>query len=658
MVELKMLFSPVKIGNMELKNRCVMPAMGINYADPDGSITEREIAFYTTRAKGGFGMIIAENTCVHLWGRGIPLESGLWDDRHIPSWEKLAKAVHTYGTKLVPQLHFAGNKTMPQITPGAEVMGPSPISYAPARGLPAGIETAIAREMTEEDIEHVVEAFGEAARRARDAGCDGVEIHGAHGYVFAQFMSPAENKRIDDYGGTVDGRIRLAIDVINSIRSKVGREFPILWKMSADEMLPDGRTIEETQLIVWLLAEAGIDCITLSRGSISHSIHWIMPPSGMPPATWITQNTQLVKQAVDIPVIAVGRIIDPLMAEFILESGKADLIAFGRASFADPDLPNKAAAGRLDDIRYCLGCQTCIDTLNLSGVQCTMNPGIGKEMEMLPLVPAPRPKKVLIAGGGPGGLEAARVAALRGHEVSVCEKSDRLGGQLWVGALPPGKHQLTYGLKWLSTQVGKAGAKLELGKEVTSAMVEELKPDVVIVATGGAPLIPTDIPGMDKPKVVTAHDVLTEKVRCGPKVVVLGASMVGCEVADWLGYHRKDVTLIKMRPGTEIGEDVSPFSKPWLIDRLDEWKVRVITAPVEGVRLTAITDEGVIVIRDGQEETIAADSVVLALGTTPVNHLAEQLKGKVPEIHVIGDAKEPRQARDAISEGATVARII
>jgi len=277
---------------------------------------------------------------------------------------------------------------------------------------------------------------------------------------------------------------------------------------------------------------------------------------------------------------------------------------------------------------------------------------------MLPIVAASKPKKVLVAGSGPGGLEAARVAALRGHDVSLCEKSDRLGGQFWIGALPPGKQELTRGIKWLSIQAAKAGTRIELGKEVTPALVEELKPDVVIVATGGAPLIPTDIPGIDKLKVVTAHDILTEKVRCGPKVVVLGASMVGCEVADWLGFHRKDVTLVKMRPGTEIGEDVSAFGKPWLIDRLEDWEVKIIVGPEEGVRLREITDEGVVIIRDGQEESIEVDNVVLALGMKPVNELVEQLKGEVAEIHVIGDAKEPRTAWNAVREGSDVARQI
>ena len=657
MKELKMLFNPTKVGTMELKNRIVMPPMGINYAEPDGTVSEREIAYYAARARGGVGLIIAENTCVHPLGRGIPLETGLWDDKHISGWEKLAKEVHAYGAKLAPQLHFAGNKATPEITPGAEVVGPSPISYPLSRGFPSTqSDTLVAREMDEEDIERVVEAFGEAARRARDAGCDAVEIHAAHGYVFAQFMSPAENKRIDSYGGGIEGRMKFNLAVIKRIRGKVGN-FPLIWKMSADEMLPGGRTIEEAQLIVWLLADAGIDCIEISRGSISHSIHWILPPSGVPPATWITQHTWVVKQAVDIPVIAVGRITDPHMAEFILESGKADLIAFGRALLADAELPNKAAAGRLDDIRYCIGCQGCMTQLGF-GLACTMNPELGREMEVLPLVGTEKPKKVLVAGGGPGGLEAARIAALRGHVVTLCEKSDRLGGQFWIGALPPGKQELTRGIKWLSIQVKEAGTTIELGKEVTLALVEELKPDVVIVATGGAPLIPTDMLGIDNPRVVTAHDVLTEKVRCGPKVVVLGASMVGWEVADLLGFHRKDVTLVKMRPGLEIAEDVSAFGRPWLIDRLSQWRVKVVTGPNEGIRVKAITDEGVSIIRDGQEEAIGADNVVLALGIRPVNELAGQLKGKVAEIHVIGDAREPQTAWHAVREGSDLARKI
>ena len=648
MKELRMLFSPIKIGTMELKNRIVQAPMYVAMSDTDGSITEREVAYHAARAKGGFALIRPGVASVHPLGYDLPKCPAISDDKYIPGWEKLAKAVHAYGAKLAPQLQHTGNKAIPELI-GAQPLGPSPLSYATSPGFPlAQADTPVAKEMTEEDIEEIIEAYGEGARRARDAGCDAVDVHGAHGYQLAQFMSPAENKRTDSYGGGIEGRLKFPLEVIKRIRSKVGN-LPIIFRISGDEMIPGGRTIEETQLMAWLLADAGVDCIDVSRGSILHSMHWIISPSGSPPATWVTENTWLVKQAVDIPVVAVGRITDPYMAEFILATGKADLIGLGRASFADPELPNKAAAGRIDDIRYCMGC----GCPTVEHARCTLNPELGEEEQMLPLVPAQKPKKVLVAGGGPGGLETARAAALRGHDVTLCEKSDRLGGQFWIGALPPDKQDLTRGIKWLSTQARKAGAKIELGREVTPALVEELKPDVVIVATGGAPLIPADIPGIDRPNVVTAHDVLTEKVRCGPKVVVLGGNMVGCEVADWLGLHRKDVTIIEMVE--DIALDLNLFSRAFLLERLAKWGVKVIT----GARVKEITDAGVVVVRNGQEETIGgADSIVLALGVRPVNELAEQLKGKVAEIHVIGDAKEPRKAWDAVQEGAIVAREI
>jgi NADPH-dependent 2,4-dienoyl-CoA reductase/sulfur reductase-like enzyme len=370
--------------------------------------------------------------------------------------------------------------------------------------------------------------------------------------------------------------------------------------------------------------------------------------------------------------MAVGRIFDPHIAEFLIDTGKCDLVAFGRGSLADPELPVKAAEGRFEDIIYCIGCDNHQGTIiaerirrnqEYAWIACAMNPQTGHEFDeaiMPRLTPAAKPKKVLVAGGGPGGLEAARVAALRGHKVTLYEKSDRLGGQFWIGSLPPGKQELTRGIKYLIAQARQSGVKIELGKEVTPALVDELNPDVVIVATGGAPFIPKNIPGIDRPHVFTSQDVLTERVRCGHRVVVLGANMVGCEVADWLGMRRKEVTLVKRRPGppADIGEDIPLSSKVPLLERLERWKVKVITGHKKGIGIQEITGEGVVIIRDGHKELLECDSVVLAMGIVPINRLAEQLKGKVAEIHVIGDARQPGKAIHAIHEGSKVGRTL
>ncbi len=669
MKRLEKLFTPIAIGTMELRNRCVQAPMHISMSDPDGKVSDREIAYHAARAEGGFGLIQVGVVSVHPLGKAFPNCPELSDDKYISGWQKLAKAVHAHGGKLAPQLHDSGSKVSLEL-PGAKVRGPSPISYAISPALPTSmIDTPVAAEFTQGEIEELIEAYGDAAVRAKEAGCDAVAIHGAHGYQIAQFMSPAENHRTDEWGGGIEGRLRFPLEVIKNIRRKAG-DFPIIFRIVAEEMIPGGRGLQESQVMCWLLADAGVDCLDISRGSLFHSMHIINPPIGGPPAEWVTDDTWLIKQAVDIPVMAVGKIIDPHVAEFLIDTGKCDLVAFGRASIADPELPDKAAAGRLEDIIYCIGCENHMGGIiarrirknpTYAWVTCAMNPEAGHEFDkaiMPPIAPAATPKKVLVAGGGPGGLEAARVAALRGHDVTLCERSDRLGGQFWIGSLPPGKQELTRGVKYLISQAKKTGVKIEVNKEVTPVLVDELKPDVVIVATGGAPLIPGDIPGIDRPHVFTAHDVLTEKVRCGYRTVVLGANMIGCEVADWLGMRRKEVTLVKRRPGSssDIGEDLAMNAKFAVVKRLEKWGVKAITGLKEGVTIKEITDGGVVIIRDGQEEFLECDNVVLAMGIVPVNGLAEQLEGKVAEIHVIGDAKRPARVIHAIHEGSIVAR--
>ena len=649
MTEFKLLFSPIKVGTMELKNRIIMPAMGTNYAEPDGMMSEREIAYHEARAKGGCALNITEITYIDPLGKGIPGCPAIWDDKFIPGFAALAKAVHAHGGKLGVQLHHAGRGALSFVT-GGQAVGPSAITYPPSPGWPMPVD--VPRELTEDEVWDLIEKWGDGARRAREAGADCVEIHCGHGYGIAQFMSPESNKRTDSFGGSLEGRMKYPLEIIKSIKSKAGADFPILCKICGEEMVVGGRTLEDTVVVVSILADAGVDCITVSRGSYS-SLFWIEPPAGLPAGVWLF-DVEAVKKAVNIPVAAVGKIGEPLIAEHIIKQGKADIVAMGRALIADPDLPNKAAEGRLEDIRYCIYCNTCIhELMSFPGyVKCAINAEMGMEREMA-MIPAEKPKKVLVAGGGPAGLEAARVAALRGHEVTLYEKSDKLGGQFIIATRPPMKQELTMAIKYLSTQIRKLGVKVEMGMEATPAVVEKLKPDVVIVATGGLPLIPKDIPGTNLEKVVTANDVLMETVRPEQRVAILGGGMVGCETAEFLAQRGKDVTIIEMLDF--IGWDIGMFTRPFLMERFAKWGIKEIT----GAQVKEITDDGVVVEKEGRKETISGiDTIVLAIGTKSVNKLAKQLKGKVAEVYVIGDASEPRKVVDAISEGAEIARKI
>ena len=651
MKPLSRLFSPTRIGTMELRNRIVMAPMATMYANPDGSVSQRLIDYHEARARGGVALIILGVTSVDRFFP-YPVTLCLWDDMFIPGFKELTQAVHAHGAKVVPQITHPGPASLAPFFRGSQPVGPSVVKYHGTR--------QVCRELAAEEIGPIVEQFGEAARRAREAGFDGVELHAAHGYLLVGgFLSPLRNRRTDEYGGSVDGRLKLPLDIVKSIRDRAGADFPIIVRMSGDELVPGGQDIRQTQYIAPILAEAGVNAFHISSGAI-HEMAWrILPPTGTPLGL-NTAFSEAVKKVVNVPVMVVGRINDPRFAEDVLEKGQADLIVMGRALLADPELANKAAEGRFDDIAPCIGCGLgCIASRDKGNpMRCLINPALGREREMA-IAPAAEPKKVMVVGAGPAGLEAARVAALRGHDVSLYEKETKVGGQFNLAAVPPLKQEMSKAIKYLRAQVDKAGAKSHLSTEVTPELVEEAKPDSVIVATGGESLTP-NIPGITGKRVVSGHDVLSGKavLPCG-NILVIGGGMVGLEVAEFLANPGDNpiigctnVTVLEMLP--DVGMDLAPDMRTLLMQRLRESGARILTsATVKEI----LEDGAVVTMADGREEALRGmDRIVLAMGARSVDTLSDRIKDKVSEVYVVGDAKEPRRALEAIAEGSEVGR--
>ncbi|MFC2066232.1 FAD-dependent oxidoreductase [Chloroflexota bacterium] len=639
--KLEKLFEPIDIGAMGLKNRMVMSPMATGYSNKEGEATSRLIAYYVERAKYGVGMITLECTAVSATGKAILYQLGIFDDDLIPGLKKLADAIREHDCKSAVQLHHAGRRALSKINQGLVPDAPSPI---PAVGYD------MPRELTVDEIGMRIEEFADAAVRAKKAGFDAVELHGAHGYILAQFLSPLSNKRTDKYGGSLENRARFPVEIIQRIREKIGKDYPVLIKMSVDEYLPGGLTPYDTRIVARIFQEAGADAIVTSAGHTGASAEGFARtvPGASFPRGCNVHLSQAIKEAINIPVGAVGRINDPVLAEDILEENKADLIYLGRALIAAPEFPAKAKKGKFEDIRTCIACSLCNKTMHTpvpekSNMRCTVNAANGRE-ETYKIVTAARPKKVLVVGGGPAGLEAARVAALRGHKVYLYDKGKKLGGQLLLASIPPHKDEIPHFLDYLTTQIDKLGITVELDKEVNLDTVKQLKPDAVVMATGSTPCRP-DIPGIDSAHVVLADDVLAGKAQTKPgAVVIIGGGIVGCETAEFLvGKGIKEITIIEML--LDIAEALEKTAQLLLKKRLTEYGVSVLT----DAKVQRITRESV-VLDDGRE--IKANAVVISSGRDADKSLMPSLKGAVAEVYTVGDCAQPRQIMDAITEGS------
>lgn len=636
------IFESGRIGTMELKNRLVMPAMVTNFAESDGGLGDKLISYYTARAGGGFGLVIVEATAVSPDGRGFTRHPVLYNDAVMPGWRRLAESIHSAGGKVGVQLFHAGRQTYQSIT-GERPVAPSPVSSPKHNEIP--------RELTREDIRELVGAYGQAARRAKEAGLDGVEVQCGHGYLISQFISPVFNKRTDEYGGDLFSRMRFALEVLREVRRNVGGDYPVWARMSADDQMPGGITVEEAKVVAAILAGAGCDALHVSAGLTAGGYGKAASTTApmYVPKGFNLADCEAIKKSVDVPIIAVGRINEPLLAEQALRENRADFIAMGRAAIADPELPHKAAADDYRGICPCIGCvYGCIHLMSMGqDISCTMNPAVGREYLLEKESPrAEKPRKVVVVGGGPAGMMAAATAARRGHRVVLFEKEGSLGGQFRLAAFPPGKQEIARGVAYYADGLRGSGVEIHLGREVTAETVLSEKPDVVLLATGSLPAM-LPLPGVPEEKIATAHEVLAGIKNPGKKVAVIGAGLVGCETADFLAERNREITVIEMTG--QIAADVPAAPRYHLLNRLQSYGVKFlldssIERMVGGTKLEVKTN-------DGEKVLYHVDTVILAAGNKPVNQLFQDLKQKCPEVMVIGDAKEVKNGFSAFRDG-------
>jgi len=637
-MNLNHLFSPITINTMTIRNRAVMPAMGTAYANRDNTVSDRLLHYLVRRARGGTGLIITEVCAVDPRGKGFPNELGAWSDEFIPGLRRLTDAVHAEGAAIALQLHHAGRETF-AASAGATPEAPSAI--------PSVILNQPCEEMSMERIKAVIRAFAGAAGRAKKAGFDAVEIHGAHGYLLTQFLSPFSNHRTDAYGGSEENRSRFVLEIVEAVRKEVGPDYPVMIRLSTDELVKGGYDLEFIKWLAPSLVSAGVDMINASVGVYSTPGNLSIASLDTEPAFNLFR-ARAIKEVVNVPVIGVGRINDPRMADDAIARGDADLIAFGRQHLADPDFLNKAKEGRFEDIRWCVACnQGCIERLSfeMKSATCTFNPSCGQEFkEDTRNQPSMAGKKLLVIGAGPAGLSAALAAAERGYAVEVLEKEECIGGQIQSASRPPHKKGFMDWAEWAVRELKKKGVPVRCSSPVTAESLKQSRPDAVILASGAYP-VTAPIPGIDGANVFDARDVLVGKVKTVSPAVILGAGYVGMETGDYLVERGIDAVILEMQPFPPVGKHTAHGY--WLHKRLYKAGARLYF----GAKVSAIRDGQVLYVQGEEKKSVDAAMVITAMGARPENALIPVLEDLGIPYRAVGDAISPRRLLEAIHEG-------
>jgi 2,4-dienoyl-CoA reductase-like NADH-dependent reductase (Old Yellow Enzyme family)/thioredoxin reductase len=627
------LFSPFKFAGLETRNRIVMAPMGTGLPELDGTSNARTAAYYRRRAEGGVGMMTLEASLISPDAHGVGPELRLHGKEFLPGLRQLVETLQPYEIPVGIQLWHPGRQTLL-----GEPVGPSAV--------PLSSRTPVPRALTVDEIRDYVGWYALSAEIAREAGFDFVEVHGAHCYLPCEFVSPLSNLREDEYGGSLENRARFPLEIVGAIRERCGADYPISYRISGEEGAEGGFTLDDSIQVCRWLEEAGVDTISVSAGNW-YALHLTIGPMFLPRG-YLLHLARAIKAAVSVPVMAAGRLDDPELAEAVLERGDADLIGIGRALIADPDWPRKVESGDRRAIRPCIACNACVDLVaRAEEARCAVNPEVGNELEWA-VVPAAHPRRVMVVGGGPAGMEAARIARLRGHDVSIWDRESELGGKLDVASRAPSKQTVLDFRDFQARVVAELGVDVHTGVEVTAETVAAEDPDVVIVSVGADPLIPP-IPGVEGPNVLDAQEILHGRVAVEPgeRVVVVGGSATGCETAEWLLAAGAHATIVEMLP--TIGQGIELITRKHLIADLKSKGLVVLTrAKVIMIEPDKVLYEDV---DTGVQDAIPADRVALAVGWRPRGEaFGSGLDGR--ELVLAGDATRPADFVAAIQAGA------